>query len=983
MDISVQAFLDAIQDHHILRLGPAEYLQVQHLLEVRPDLNRAEFQVALASLLATNQEQWQQIVRLFKEYYPDIPPNGSLKGAGSSTTRTSAQLYLRWLLRKMITLRVLCLLLLLLLSFLIYARLDGKVVLYNAGAVLYKVGAVLYKVGAVLYTWLLRSPQEQSGSRPSKPQPLSTKAQDQWILQPFLAKRVQQVEWQPPLRSLDWCDWLAGALAVLLVLVGLRWLRLPSLVTRARQAQAVARQRRISLERRRLAEQAERDHAPITLTYQVERYAPLDDQAIGDAASLLGQLFHAVKSDDLNGPATVRTSIDAGGRLIPIYAYRSVAHELTVLVDVEHGDHPWLAGITWVLERWQALGVHFARFDFCFNPLFVTTPATGTACMLQHLARRVDGAPLVVISRMLSTHEYHKTAGWLEEFNAWPVKAWLDPDPRPLSERLRERQEILRLERQYGLQRFPFSAEGLLALARYLAEDGQEVSPPAWPSLLPLGDVAVAEALPKWALLAALVPDATWGQLEAIRRHFPELNSALPEPRYVQRLLDWVAREDHEHQPESEDGRTLRLSPGLVERLIRQQRELDARQTGMQSLEARGRQFLLRQLDVTRPNDELLRQLCELKRVAHRLYLEPEHALAMVAPLLGSAVEEELLQVVKTELERGNVLPRFEPRIRDHLDLMVGRVKNLFRPGELLGRPWRAWGEPALVILGIMLLAAFLIWYGPADLHTWLLRPPSQVTTFVSPAIQSVVKSGAKQTIDKPMTVTNSIGMTFVLMLPGEFRMGSDDKNAEKDEKPVHTVHLMQDFYLSKYEVTQGQWQAVMGNNPNGFTDDANRPVEGVSWLTVQEFISRLNQREREKQYRLPTEAEWEYAARAGSTTVYSFGNDAGQLGDYAWYKTNAGGTSHPVGQKRPNAWGLHDMYGNVWEWVQDWYGVYPVGPVVDPAGPQEEGSTRVVRGGSLRAVASRCRSAHRNHFNPNSGFNYATIGFRLVMTGP
>ena len=759
-----------------------------------------------------------------------------------------------------------------------------------------------------------------------------------------------------PLRSLDWRDWLAVVLAVLLVLVGLRWLRLPGLVGRARQARAAARQGRISLERRRLAEQAERNQAPVALTYQVERYAPLDDQAIEDAASLLGRLFHAVASDDLNVPATVRTSIDAGGRLIPVYADRPVARDLTVLVDVERGDHPWLAGITWVLERWQALGVRFARFDFRFDPSFVTAHATGNAGTLQYLARHVDGGPLVVISRTLSTQGYRESAGWLEEIEAWPVKAWLDPDPRPLGERRRERQEIRRLEQQHGLQRFPFSAAGLLALARYLAEDGQGVPSPAWPALRPLDHAAVAEALPRWALLAALVPDATWDQLEAIRRHFPELSRAFPEPRYVQRLLDWVAREDHELQPESEDGRTLVLSQGLVDRLIRQQRRLDAGQPRMQQLEVRGRQLLLQQLDATRPDDELLGQFWELKRVSHRLYLEPEQALAMVAPLLGSAVEPELFQVVETELAREDVSPRLEPGVRDRLDLMVGRAVGQLQPGALLGRPWRAWGVPALVTLGAMLLAGLLIWYGPAGLHTWLRRPPhARVTTVVSLAIQSVVK----QSVVKPMTVTNSIGMTFVLIPPGEFRMGSDDKEAYKDEKPVHTVRLTQAFFLGKYEVTQGQWQAVMGMNPSLFPGDANRPVEQVSWDNVQGFIRRLNAQEGGAQYRLPTEAEWEYAARAGTTTAYSFGNDARQLGEYAWYDNNADGKTHPVGQKKPNAWGLHDMYGNVWEWVQDWYTNYAAGSAVDPAGPSS-GSLRVVRGGSWVNGAGEGRSAAR-----------------------
>jgi len=161
-----------------------------------------------------------------------------------------------------------------------------------------------------------------------------------------------------------------------------------------------------------------------------------------------------------------------------------------------------------------------------------------------------------------------------------------------------------------------------------------------------------------------------------------------------------------------------------------------------------------------------------------------------------------------------------------------------------------------------------------------------------------------QQTPATPKTQRNSLGMEFVLIPAGTFQMGSNDSDAYDDEKPVHTVRITQPFYLGKYEVTQGQWQAVMGNNPSKFTGDANWPVENVSWDDVQEFIRRLNAREGGATYRLPTEAEWEYAARAGTTTRWSFGDDASQLGRYAWYDGNAGGQTHPVGQLQPNPGG-------------------------------------------------------------------------------
>ena len=218
--------------------------------------------------------------------------------------------------------------------------------------------------------------------------------------------------------------------------------------------------------------------------------------------------------------------------------------------------------------------------------------------------------------------------------------------------------------------------------------------------------------------------------------------------------------------------------------------------------------------------------------------------------------------------------------------------------------------------------------------------------------------------------------MEFVLIPAGTFQMGSNDSEAFEDEQPVHTVRLTQPFYLGKYEVTQGQWQAVMENNPSKFTGDPNRPVENVSWDDVQEFIRRLHARESGTTYRLPTEAEWEYAARAGTTTRWSFSDDASQLGRYAWYERNAGGKTHPVGQLQPNPWGLYDMHGNVWEWVQDWYGKYTSGTAVNPAGPSS-GSHRVLRGGSWNGTAPHCRSANRVVDAP--GNRYVRLGFRLL----
>lgn len=220
----------------------------------------------------------------------------------------------------------------------------------------------------------------------------------------------------------------------------------------------------------------------------------------------------------------------------------------------------------------------------------------------------------------------------------------------------------------------------------------------------------------------------------------------------------------------------------------------------------------------------------------------------------------------------------------------------------------------------------------------------------------------------------------MVFIQGGTFQMGSNE--GEDDEKPLHSVSLSS-FYMGKYEVTQKQWQEVMGSNPSDFKNCANCPVETVSWDDVQEYIHKLNQRTG-KQYRLPTEAEWEYACRAGSATPFNTGAclktaQANYDGNYPYTGCSQGEYRHkttPVGTFTPNAWGLYDMHGNVYEWCSDCYGFYCSASQANPAGPSE-GASRVLRGGSWLSHAHRCCSAFRLNYFP-SARSYV-IGFRLV----
>jgi formylglycine-generating enzyme required for sulfatase activity len=199
-------------------------------------------------------------------------------------------------------------------------------------------------------------------------------------------------------------------------------------------------------------------------------------------------------------------------------------------------------------------------------------------------------------------------------------------------------------------------------------------------------------------------------------------------------------------------------------------------------------------------------------------------------------------------------------------------------------------------------------------------------------------------------------------------------------------VTISRDFWIGKYEVTQGEFMAVLGQNPSHFTGDSNRPVEKVTFLGAGAYCSALTQRERESgrlpagyEYRLPTEAEWEYACRAGSTNLFSFGDDNSMADQFAWTAENSEATTHPVGLKRPNAWGLYDMHGNVWEWCADWFEPFPAAPLTDPVGPATS-KYKVFKGGGWNQDAQYGRASSRFMMAPSIGIHF--VGFRVVL-GP
>ena len=325
----------------------------------------------------------------------------------------------------------------------------------------------------------------------------------------------------------------------------------------------------------------------------------------------------------------------------------------------------------------------------------------------------------------------------------------------------------------------------------------------------------------------------------------------------------------------------------------------------------------------------------------------------------------------------------------------------------MIGKRWLS-----VVVLGMFLALASVCWSTPGDVDGFngveLKDAVTALQVSAGLTVGDVTLEGDVNSDDAigvaeavfalrevafstPGDFENSLGMTFNLIPAGTFTMGSPDAEMGSYdwERPQHEVTLSQDFYIMTTEVTQAQWEAVMGSNPSYFDEGGGDcPVEQVSWNDVQDFIAALNDMD-ERTYRLPTEAEWEHAARAGTTTAFYNGDITQEgydpidpnLDAIGWYYGNSGSTTHPVGQKQPNAWGLYDMSGNVWEWVEDdWHSSYDGAPTDGSVWVDSpRASSRVLRGGGGSNLARYCRSANRGGISPSYRDRYD--GFRLALS--
>ena len=244
-------------------------------------------------------------------------------------------------------------------------------------------------------------------------------------------------------------------------------------------------------------------------------------------------------------------------------------------------------------------------------------------------------------------------------------------------------------------------------------------------------------------------------------------------------------------------------------------------------------------------------------------------------------------------------------------------------------------------------------------------------------SIQGCGKKKAEFKVNERVYRYRNLVIKMVQLPGGTFTMGTN--RGQSKARPAHKV-TVSPFLISKYEITQGQYVVLMRKNPSLNRGNKRLPVDNVSWYDCQKFIEKLNELEGKEVYRLPTEAEWEYACRAGSDGSYCFGSNEGMLSEYAWYSVNSKKRSHPVGKLKPNAWGIYDMHGNVWEWCLDWYSKYTTTPQDNPRGAANS-KFKIFRGGSFMMSGMQCSSFYRSGTEPKK--HGRSIGFRIVRTEP
>lgn len=461
-----------------------------------------------------------------------------------------------------------------------------------------------------------------------------------------------------------------------LIVAGLRWLAAP----RAQRTRAMA-----------LHDRDARDARGPRVIYHVPAYPPFAVPAMDAAATLLARLPRAGHGIELDIDATLRATVAAGGRTTPVLTPTHTAQELTILVDLERGDHPGRSGVEWVLRRWSQGGLRFVRVDFQHHPGVLWIHPGRRETTLDALGRRLEGTPLLLFARATRLREFAGGHAWLRQLGPWPVRAIIDLDPRESDDPalLPEEREARRALARAGIKRFPFTAVGLVAMARHIGSGGVLQSSPPDEPLRPA--TTIEPELKAWASCLACVPDPSWAQLEVFRREF--FAAELPDPRYVQRLLDHVAPALNGNIPDdpvTADGTRINLSRAKVRHHREQLHRLDD-YGRWRDLEVRAREVILRQLRGTDPAARTDQRLRDFKMAVHEAILaerDPQHDPgADLQVFVGDEMEEDLRRWVADEkARRGTDVPDWLTRLESAIergDLQVAHMGQWLLPRNL------------------------------------------------------------------------------------------------------------------------------------------------------------------------------------------------------------------------------------------------------------------------------------------------------------
>lgn len=1016
---SLLAWLGRLHRARLIELSPRLVERCVLVLSLRTAWTREDLADSLASVLACDRETWRAIRTHFLEAHADgAPASGEPPGDASGATPEAPPGAARPPPRRNLP------------QWLVRLPLRG---LGWAGTLLFLV-VVIYFAGPEVLRWIWDI-LEPAVPRPDRASEVATLLGDvkppppsfgrDLLAAPMRTALETAIAAPPELPGPAGLRWILLLLfAPLLALLGLRWWR----------AVDDDRAEREDLDRRaaEARRQAQQASTQLGVPYHVELEPPFGLAEIDDAATLLARLTSGDPGSELDVPPTIDRTIAAGGQIDPVFARSGRREVLLVLVDVEDG-HPYLHGVDQVLDRWRRGGLVFERLDFSWEPSALRRWPEGQPCTLDQLARRTEGRPLLVISRMLRPRDIHGQLGWQRYLGAWPLRVWLDLDPHTPAERAGD-PTFARLTA--AIRRFPFTAKGLVHAARFLGTDGQAAGAVPEHPLPP----APAEWLARWAACAALVPDPTWAQLDAVRRALPELRRALPDPRQVEQLVAWARRAelggDDRRAYLLGTGDRLLLDPRRRLGLLADLRTWDRRfARDEDKLEYRARELLLLQLEAadTRgdPFGEALRRL---KMAFHRAVMGREDAAALLDQFADHPGARELKLQLAEEIalqRRGHALTgAWAPEAADSLATFSSGASRALLVDLVRPRAFTLAGMLRGVVVVSLALASGGLWLA-AESGLWGHLAPAGgvVATRVveTPATWKIRTGPCKY--PELTALANVAPMCFSPQPAGTFTMGSP--KSERDRSPNETQHpaRVAAFAIGTHEVTVKQWKTVMGSSPSdceyGCADE--HPISDVSWNDACHFMIALTRRENEALrrrgapeltpcyteegegcawmnractgFRLPTEAEWEYAARGGTTTAYFFGDDPGDMCKYGngadqtakrespdWgdvFPCDDGFTGlAPVGKFLPTGTGrdLFDMHGNVWEWVWDWHGAYPASSDPSYAGPSS-GGMRVLRGGSLGGGSWGLRAANRPGFPPTD--QSPAGGFRCVRVWP